>query len=139
MFCVALLPTLALVALGKDSELTSPEHRMQIVLDSLCASGNGDGMHVVEKRISKEYICDGKKELHDAMAFACNNDCKSACCCAQICLPQGLWKIAQRHGILRGNCSAMGFTDFDYQASRVGVHYNVRALQIRMGRDARLS
>ncbi|KAJ1615829.1 hypothetical protein T492DRAFT_90737 [Pavlovales sp. CCMP2436] len=39
--------------------------------------------------------------------------------CSQICLPAGLLNIAMKHGVVRGNCVAEGFTVFEYSAAQV--------------------
>mmetsp|Transcript_26553 Transcript_26553/g.65570 ORF Transcript_26553/g.65570 Transcript_26553/m.65570 type:complete len:453 (+) Transcript_26553:52-1410(+) len=49
--------------------------------------------------------------------------------CSQICLPAGLLKIAMKHGVTRGTCSATGFSTFKYSTSKAGIAYNVYALE----------
>ena len=53
--------------------------------------------------------------------------------CSQICLPPGLWGVAQKHGVTNGTCAGAGFTVFQYATSQAGVQYNVYAAPSSLG------
>jgi hypothetical protein len=83
-----------------------------------------------DKRYEDEYVCedDGKKLLDAIGPFDCGTpgDCgTSECCCSQVYLPKGLWKIAQKYGVTQGSCADKGWTIFAWQGVHAGVHYNV--------------
>lgn len=68
---------------------------------------------------SQRYDCDSTNNMHDAMHITSKPP--EPVKCAQICLPHGLFNIAQRHGVEEGHCSDWGYVDFEYSASRAGV------------------
>lgn len=103
--------------------------RVQGVLRALEVAGAEGGVTQArrEKKIFEEYVCEGSNKMKDAIHLTCNGNCGSDCCCQQICLPKGVWKIAQKHGVTKGDCNEMGWDHFEWQSVRSGVHYNVRA------------
>ncbi|KAJ1635473.1 hypothetical protein T492DRAFT_965649 [Pavlovales sp. CCMP2436] len=72
-----------------------------------------------------EVLCDAKV-AQDAMKIDGEIEHVGPGTCSQICLPMGLWGIAEkRGGVVHGLCSAFGYSQFIYPATAVGIKYNV--------------
>lgn len=65
------------------------------------------------------YDCEHTNNMKDAMHITLKPPEPEKC--AQICLPHGLFNIAQHHGVQQGYCSDSGFVEFRYSSSHAGV------------------
>jgi hypothetical protein len=72
----------------------------------------------------ERYDCEHTNNMQDAMHITTTPPEPEKC--AQICLPRGLFGIAQRHGVVQGYCSDSGFDDFQYSSAHAGVKVRSR-------------
>jgi hypothetical protein len=63
-----------------------------------------------------EYTCPNNT-MHDAIKL----DGDGPGLCSQICLPPGLFNIAEKRGVIHGRCDELGVTVFKYVAAQAGV------------------